>query len=267
MVSPSTDVSSAPAACFYVGDVRHRRFAPREHAFRYHTRWLYLDLEQAQNAFRDRWLWSFGRRNLQSVLRRDLFGDPSKEPADAVRDRVADELGFRPQGPVCVLTTPRSFGLGFNPVSFYWCFERDGRRPAAVLAEITNTPWGERHAYAFDARDSAAKRWIYRFPKAFHVSPFHPMDLEYRWTFACPGERLFVHMENLLPGSDTCVFDATMNLARRPLSAGQCARAILRHPAQGALVLAAIHWQAARLWLKRTPFHEHPAKVSGPSPR
>ena len=179
------------------------------------------------------------------------------ELADAARDRVAAALGRRPAGPVRLLTHLRSLGYAFNPVSFYYCFAADGRTLEAVVAEITNTPWSERHAYVLPAAAGGAAAHL---EKAFHVSPFFPMEQRYAWTFGVPGEALTVEMSNEEAGRE--VFRAHLALHRRAWSPRELWRATVRHPLMGWTVHAAIYLQAARLWLKRTPFHAHPSNRS-----
>jgi len=258
----ATSARHAPApplrSALYRGWVRHRRNTPRPHDFRYPLFLVYLDLSELDRAFRGRLFWSVERPNLVSYRRADYLGPLEKPLDEAVRDRVERELGTRPRGPIRLLTSLRTLGLAFNPVSFYYCFEEDGETLAAVLAEITNTPWGERHVYVVGGGGAAPGATLRaRFPKRFHVSPFFPMDQVYDWRFTTPGERLAVHMRNLEGGR--AVFDATLSLERRPLSSGALAAALLRHPFTTGAALAAIYWQAARLWWKRTPFFAHPA--------
>ncbi len=258
-------MSAAPACALYRGVVRHRRHAPRRHAFRAGLDLLYLDLAELPQAFRGAWLWSVERWNLFRFRRADYHGDPARPLDEAVRDTVERETGARPAGPVRLLTTVRSLGLAFNPVSFYYCFDAAGERVEAVLAEITNTPWGERHSYVIPAAADAAPGAPLRrrFAKAFHVSPFHPMEQEYAWAFTPPGERLAVTMRNL--EGPRRVFDATLLLRREELSPRSLRRALLRRPWTPLLVLLLIHFHALLLWLKRVPFHTHPAKRAAPA--
>jgi len=253
-------------SALYVGRIAHTRHAPRPHRFSYPIQYLYLDLDELADPehgpFARRWLWSIDRANVASIRRRDLLGDPAVPLAEAVRARAREALGAAaPSGPVRVLTLPRQLGYGFNPVSFYYLFEGDGATLGAVIAEITNTPWGERHSYvlgrgAAEAEPGGLAAW--RFPKAFHVSPFFDLDHDYVWRFGVPGEQLVVAMENHTGGAR--VFDAGLVLRRRPLTGRHLAGFLLRHPAAAVAVQCAIHWQALRLWLKRTPFFTHPAK-------
>lgn len=256
----SVVAGAAPAlrSCVYVGTVRHRRFDAVDHAFTARTAMWYLDLDELDQAFRGRWLCSARRPALHWFRRADYFGDPQVPLADAVRDAVAAELGHRPNGAVRVLTTPRSFGLAFNPVTIYYCFDAADRL-LAVLAQITNTPWGERHHYVVGRQDGP-ERLRKEFPKSFHVSPFQPMEQRYQWLFTEPGETLAVHMENTRGAAvgGEKVFDATLTVHRRPWNGRTLAATLLRHPWPSAKVLLAIYWHALRLWLKRAPFFDHP---------
>lgn len=246
------------ASCLYVGEVRHRRFLPVAHAFSYRLFMPYLDLEELPTLFSGRWLWSASRPALARFRREDHLGDPEVPLAEAVRTAVAERIGRRPEGPIRLLTHLRYFGFVFNPVSFYFCFAPDGTRLEALLAEVDNTPWGERHLYVADARrgEGAGATHVWRLAKELHVSPFMPMDLEYEWRVTAPGERLVVHMENLRDGER--LFDATLRLERREIDGPGLARALVRFPFMTARVLAAIYLQALRLWWKRAPYHPHP---------
>ena len=239
----------------YFGRVRHRRFAPVENVFSYSMFQLYLDLGELDRVFRGRWLWSTRRPALAWFRRADHFGDSEQTMDEAVRGLVLAETGSRPAGPVRLLTHLRYFGYVMNPVSFYYCFAADGETVEAVVAEIHNTPWGERHCYVLPWRTSG-----HRFDKTFHVSPFMAMDQTYRWRLSEPGPTLAVHMENEEDGRT--LFDATLTLEERPITGATLARALVLYPLVTAKVIAAIYWQALKLWWKGAPFHPHPKTQS-----
>lgn len=248
-------------SALYDGTVRHRRFAPRAHRLHYPLFMLYVDLDELGIAFDGSRLASARRPALLWLRRRDHFGEPAPPWAATVRDAAAERLGRRFDGPVRLLTHPRTLGFRMNPVSFFYLFDRDGGLDA-VLAEVTNTPWDERHLYAIDARRDADRAGVVdaRFAKGFHVSPFLPMDLEYRWRLTAPGDRLLVHMENHRGGRK--LFDATLRLERRPLDPANLRRSVLAHPAMTFKVLTWIYLHALVLKLKGIPFHPHPKRAA-----
>lgn len=245
-------------SCIYRGEVRHRRTRPTKHAFSYDIFMMYLDLAELPDLFDPFWLWSARRPAAAWFRRADYLGPPALPLDTAVRDEAEKMLGSRPAGPVRMLTHLRYLGYVQNPVTFYYCFEGDGRSIHSILAEITNTPWGERHTYALRSSEGGATGTTHRFDKAFHISPFMPMEQDYRWRFSEPGDRLFVHMENRSEG--TKVFDASLLVRRQEISGGSLAHALVRYPWMTARVAAGIYTQALRLRLKGTPYHEHPAR-------
>jgi len=253
-------------SCLYFGAVHHQRRTPRPHDFDYRLFLVGLDLDELDDVFRGRWLWSTRRPAVAWFRRRDFLGPAEVPLRQAVADRVRSATGRELDGPIQLVTHLRYLGISFNPVSFYLCFDAAGEQLCAVVAEITNTPWNERHAYVLDRDDAQLRdgglRW--RFPKEFHVSPFLDMDYVYVWWFQASAGGLLVHMENRR--GDRLDFTSTLRLARRPLTGGWLARALLGHPWMSAKVVAAIYWQALRLWWKRTPFFPHPRKRPAPAP-
>jgi DUF1365 family protein len=253
------------SSVIYRGHVRHRRFSPVEHEFRYSLFMMYMDLREIDSLFAGRWLWSASRPAVAWFRRRDHFGDPDVPLDRAVRDVVQERTGRRPQGPIGLLTHLRYFGICINPVSFFYCYEPSGASLEAVVAEVHNTPWNERHCYVlsdFERRGSGSGLGC-RLPKEFHVSPFMGMDFEYEFLLTPPGESLSVHIENRRDGGKH--FDATLNMKREEIDGSALAGVLVEYPFMTLRVFLSIHYQAVRLWLKKVPFHPHPGGTSGRS--
>lgn len=246
------------ASAIYTGSVRHRRFAPAAHAFTYDLFMMYLDLSELPSLFKGRLLWSGDRPSFAWFRRRDHLGDPRIPLDAAVRDLVESTGAARPDGPIGLLTNLRYGGHCFNPISLYYCWNRDSPIIAAMVVEVHNTPWGERRAYVLPRTDDigSAGHSRFRFDKELHVSPLLPMSLQYDLRSTIPGDRLAVHIN--VDQSDIRVFDATLVLRRRPIHARNLAYVLVRYPLMTVQVVARIHWQALRLWAKGVPFHRRP---------
>jgi DUF1365 family protein len=246
------------SGALYEGLVHHRRSADVEHEFSYRVALAYVDVDDLAGALAFGPFASARGPALLRLRRQDLLGDPRVPLGDAVRDHVADRTGRRPTGPIRVLTALRCLGVGFNPVRFYYCFAGGGEELDAVVAEVTNTPWGERHAYVLTR--GADGRWAGTMAKELHVSPFLPMDQEYHWRVSAPGRDLVVHLESRALGvPGPAAFDATLTLERRPLTRRTLASMLVRYPPQPLRIVAGIYGQALRLRRKGAPYHPHPA--------
>ncbi|HUC07807.1 MAG TPA: DUF1365 domain-containing protein [Solirubrobacterales bacterium] len=259
------------ASAVYEGWIRHRRFEPVEHSFRYRLFLMYLDLDELPGALDPYPLFSARRAAPAHFRRADFMGDPDRPLAECARDAVEAQTGSRPAGPVRLLANLRYLGHAFNPVSFYYCFEEAGERVEAVVADVNNIPWGQRHPYVLARGSRLGAALTGELEKALHVSPLMGMDQTYAFRASEPGERLSVHIEsrpvqrataprgpqNVAP-RERKAFDATLSLRRHELSRARLAGMLARYPAMSLQTVAKIYAQSLRLKLKGARYFPHP---------
>jgi len=273
LLSGDPHPSSHPlSSAVYEGTIRHRRFEPIEHAFRYRLFLMYLDLGELPGLLDPFPLFSARRAAPARFRRADFMGDPARPLDECARETVAAATGERPAGPVRLLTGLRYFGHSFNPVSFYYCFDPAGERVEAIVADVQNIPWRERHPYVLARGERRGTVLGDELEKSFHVSPLIGMDQTYSFRASEPGESLAVHIESRPRETATHrrigdltrsrqmpkTFDATLNLRRRELSRRTLAGLLARYPAMSLQVVAKIYGQALRLKLKGARYHPHP---------
>jgi len=250
----------------YTGQLRHRRFSPKPHAFTYELFMALVDVDHIPEQMQISRFTSYNRFNWASFDERDHLGSSTLP----LRQRLAESAaaqGLRlPEGPIYLLTHLRYLGYAFNPISFYYCYDRHGQL-GAVLNEVNST-FGEQRLYWIDAtratRGPSGLR--HRTAKTMHVSPFMTMDVDYEFVLTEPTDSLVAHMNTFRhrDGLARPYFDATLTLERRPWSATEVHRALRRHPMMTAKVVAAIHWEALRLWLKGLPHYTPPVVAAHP---
>jgi DUF1365 family protein len=256
---PSLAADPASAAgrrsAIYEGWVFHRRSEPVEHSFRYRIFMPLVDLDELPGLFEGSRLWSADRRAPARFRRSDyLRGDGDALPlAEAARDLVAAQTGSRPPGPVRMLANPRYWGIGFNPVSFYYLDGADGA-VEAMIAEVTSTPWRERSSYVLSADAGGVRGDL---EKRMHVSPFMPMEQRYEWRASDPAEQLTVAIRNHERGR--LVFEAGLALRRREMTPAALRQILLRYPPMTVSTIARIYWNAARLKAKGAPYFKRPS--------
>jgi hypothetical protein len=215
---------------------------------------LYLDLDELERIIDAHPLWSSRRPAPAWIRRRDHLGPPALSLRDAVRRLVADATGEMPMGPIRLLTNARHLGHWYNPASFYFCFDPAGATVQCLVAEVTNIPWGERHAYVVQLKGACGWSSV-RAAKVLHVSPFQPMDVHYAWRVPAPGAQLLV--EIAVRGPQTTRLMTRLELARQELDRRVLTRLALAPP-PGLKVIAAIYREALRLRFKRAPHYSHP---------
>ena len=243
----------------YCGTIRHRRFTPISHSFSYPIFMAYFDIAKVDTMLSRSLLWNIDKPSLVSFYRKDYHGDTKKSLDEAVRETVYNKTGKMLEGPIRMLTHLRYFGYCFNPVSFYYCFDRNDKRVELIMAEVTNTPWKERHSYIISDKADKGTSLTANLDKELHVSPFWGMDHSYEWLFSVPEDALVVNMKNFK--DDEKVFDATLSLRRRKLNIKNLVIQTMRFPLITARVVFRIHWQALKLWVKGAPFFIHPDKI------
>jgi hypothetical protein len=227
---------------------------PVGHGFRYRVFMPLVDVDALPHLLDPIPLWSARRRAPARYRRSDyLRGHGSDRPlAEAARALVAERTGARPDGPVLMLANPRYWGIGFNPISLFFVYGAD--RVAALIAEVTNTPWGERHCYVLPAGPGGLRGEL---TKRLHVSPFMPMEQTYEWRATEPGERLTIAIANRDVRGRT-VFTAGLALERREITRSAMREVLFRYPPMTASTLARIYLNAARLKLKGAPWFSPP---------
>lgn len=243
------------AGALYPTKVMHRRLVAPFHRFVYRVFYVLLDVDRIGELARGLRLFSHNRFNLVSFHDRDHgSGEPGalRGWAESLLAREGIRLDG---GRIRLLCLPRLFGFAFNPIALWYCEHRDGT-PRAVIAEVRNT-FGEKHCYLLA---SGGRPLAYEGPhtkeKCFHVSPFLDLAGEYEFRFSAPAETVRLHIHETREGLP--ILDATLHGERRALTDRALLRQVLALPGMTLKVVAGIHWEALKLWLRGAKFHRKP---------
>ena len=238
-------------SALYRGVVTHERLRPKRHRLSYRVFWLLADIDRLDEDIAGLRLLRRNRWGLLSFHDRD-HGDGSQSSLRAqVEAKLARAGAPRADGPILLLTMPRVLGYVFNPISVYYCHDASGALVANIY-EVTST-FGVRHSYvaAVEHADRATGRIRQSADKALHVSPFMPMEVAYAFNGAAPGERLALAVN--CADAEGPLLNTAIAARRRPLTDREILGAWLSHPLLTLKVIAGIHWEALRIWLKGVP--------------
>jgi uncharacterized protein len=234
----------------YCGNTWHVRNLPMRHGFNYRIFMFGLDLDEV-DAIHARTRFFSNRGFNWAWLRRADYCPGQPNLKQAVLDR-ASALASKPvSGKVFMLANLRYLGLYFSPVNFYFIGQPDD--PDWLLAEVSNTPWNERHYYLVDIHEPQVTE------KRFHVSPFNPIDMHYQWQIKPEAERLTLQLDAWRQDKE---FEAGMALRHTPLDSASLLRMLLATPVITVKIVAGIYWEAIKLFIKRAPFYGHPGNRS-----
>jgi DUF1365 family protein len=243
-------------SALYKGRVFHHRHMPKHHHFSYRFFMWFLNLDELGRV-PELSPWFSVRRFALSRFRRSDYLGPAHEPLHiSVKKKMLELTGRPVTGPVCGLMNVRTLGLYFSPVNFYFGYDRK-HTCTHLLAEVSNTPWNERHCYAHDLSATLSPDN----PKVFHVSPFNPDQQHYRWSVTPPpADRTAIKIRVDDPRGH--IFDAAVILEKQPLTRQSVRPVLLRKPVMTAFIILKIYWQAARIFLKKIPYVPYKKELS-----
>lgn len=255
---------SMPAinSCLYKARVMHHRLEPKKHSFHYNVFMFYLDLDEIDTlSTRLRWM-SRNKFNLFNFRDKDHLQLPKENP-DTSKNIRQHITGYLKQngvdignGRIMLLTNLCTLGYQFNPVSFYFCYNKHDEVVCSVV-EVCNT-FLEMKPYFLGAGTRTGQHFHLNTTKYFYVSPFIDMDTNFDFNLDTPGEKLNIRIDDFKQDG-TRFFISTLNGNKVPLTDGKLLQYFFSFPLITLQVIGLIHWQALKLWLKKLPFHKKQA--------
>lgn len=238
------------------GYLRHRRHIGTAHQFKYSIFMMLIDLSELNELFNGYWFWSVNRPNIANFNRKLYLDNLETDLLQCAKETLKNQAGVH-SDQVFLLTNLSYCGYCFNPISLYFCFEN--HELVGVISEVTNMPWKERIIYVCRPKNLGNQIYSTVFQKRMHVSPFLGMDYQYSLKFKYTDSSIHLHIDNI--ANNKRDFDATLNLSLKTINSRNLSSTLLKYPFMTTKVVAAIHWQAVKLWLKRNTIFKHPSKL------
>ncbi len=259
---------SLPSLAIARSQIRHRRYLPKSHYFSSQLNYLWFDPDQIIHFVQQSPFWSTKKIACLSLNEADFLTQQQGTIREKIQTILRQQAQFslQKQHQIRILALPRCLGLRFNSVVFYFIYDVT-KKLCFILSEITNTPWNERQVYVHDCQNLAIQNTKYQtyqfdFKKIFHVSPFMPMNLDYRWKFSFSDQQNVIYMQ--LFQNEIVQFDAMMRFSLQPITLpSQQHRYAVCNVFEPCKMVSGIYWNALRLWKKKIPFYRHPKKDKG----
>ncbi len=246
----------------YTGNIRHRRFTPRDHSFNYSLYMLALDVDEIGQSLAPQGIFGYQWFRPLRFVEKDYLESEPGTLKQRITNKVKQLGGSHNIERVVMLVQARCFGVYFSPANFYFCYD-DQDCCVQMLAEVSNTPWNERHYYLVDLINTQSSE------KDFHVSPFMDLNMHYHWRIKPPeqmSDKLLIHIENKRHSEDNNteekIFDATLTMKKQGFTQKELWHVWSTLPVMTIKMVAGIYWQALKLFIKRIPFIGHQSSAN-----
>lgn len=245
----------------YKGWVGHRRFSPKKHSFKYEMFLLAIDLDELPHLSKIGPWFKSNKFAPLSLKASDYLSHQAQLSKQHVWEKIQSLGAKQEPARVMFIGQLRCFGLYFSPINLYYCFDENDAL-LSMLAEVSNTPWNERHYYLIPVNQQDEKNSSQKMisEKAFHVSPFMDLNMQYQWLIKKPAEQLKLHIQNNHLTSGEKLFDANLTMQRMDFTNQNLRRCLADIPMMTLKTLWGIYWQAMKLFIKGVPYVAHAKK-------